>query len=109
MRWRIYYGDGSTFDSTMGGPQDAPVAGFICAVGYSRHGTRFIAHGYDFYRWEPGDQVWLGIDWWGIVDRLRFGGEFIGFKEGRMVSADRFQELMNTAHRDPDFPTKGRA
>lgn len=106
--WRIYYWNGATFDSNDGNPVDAPQDGVICIVGYSRHGRRYIACGYNWYRWEPDDRVWLGIDWHGIIDRLRMGGGFIAFKEGRMMSNDGFQAMMARAHRDPDFPIDGR-
>lgn len=107
--WRIYYADGSTFDSTQGEPVDAPLDGFICAVGYTAVGKRYITHGKNHYIWHEEEQEWWAIDWHGILDRVRmFAREdknpFPAYKEGRMVGDQRFQELMNLAHRDPDFP-----
>lgn len=104
-RWRIYYADGSTFDSTMGEPHEAPPEGFVCAVGYDETGTRYIMHGWDFYQWDRDAAQWWGMDRTGLHDRLRRNLVY-AYKEGRTVTKARFQELMNRAHADPDFPMR---
>jgi hypothetical protein len=40
--WRIYYADGSTFDSTMGKWADAPPFGVQCIVYYHPDGWKTI-------------------------------------------------------------------
>ena len=102
-RWRIYYADGSTFDSSMGSPAAAPVAGFICAVGYDETNRRYIMHGWDHYCWDLEAQQWWGMDLMGVFDRLR-QGKVYAYKEGRTVTRALFQELMRRAHEDEDFP-----
>jgi hypothetical protein len=102
-RWRIYYDDGSTYDDAMGEPHQAPVAGFVCAVGYDETGTRYIMHGWDHYCWDKDAAQWWGMDLMGVFDRLRRGLVY-AYKEGRTVTKSRFRELMHAADQDPEFP-----
>lgn len=104
LTWRIYYDDGSTFDSTQGYPHHAPAMGFICAVGYEPSGSRYVMHGWDHYRWDKETGQWWGMDLFGVFDRLRFNREIYAYKEGRTVSVATWNLLMQRAHRDPDFP-----
>ena len=103
--WRIYYDDGSTFDSDQGEPHDAPSEGFVCAVGYDERGQRYIMHGWDFYQWSS-DQ-WWGMDRIGLHDRLRRNLVY-AYKEGRTVTRTEFEALMSKANLDPDFPRGSR-
>jgi hypothetical protein len=102
--WRIYYDDGSTFDSSQGEPHEAPSHGFICAIGYDQDESRYIQSGWDHYRWDKETHSWWGTDLLGVFDRLRFNKEIYAYKEGRTVSKIAFQEIMDKAHRDKDFP-----
>lgn len=101
--WRIFYDDGATFDSRQGEPHQAPTRGFVCAVGYDERGERYIMHGWDFYRWDRDARQWWGMDLFGLMDALHEGRVY-AFKEGRTVTRSEFERLMDTAHRDPDFP-----
>lgn len=101
--WRIYYADGSTFDSGQGEPHDAPPEGFVCAVGYDETGTRYIMHGWDFYQWDKASSQWWGMDRMGLHDRLRRNLVY-AYKEGRTVTKADFQKTMSRADADPDFP-----
>lgn len=102
--WRIYYDDGSAFDSTQGEPHEAPSHGFILALGYDQAGTRHIMQGWDHYRFDRETNQWWGMDLFGVFDRLRFGKEIYAYKEGRTVSKLLWQELLTKANNDPDFP-----
>lgn len=101
--WRIYYDDGSTFDSLDGEPHEAPPEGFICAVGYTPEGSRYIMHGWNFYCYDKETTQWWGCDITGLHDRLRRNVMY-AYKEGRTVASVKWQELMNRADRDTDFP-----
>lgn len=103
--WRIYYEDGSTFDSLMGGPEDAPPFGFICAVGYDESGDRYIMHGWDHYNWDQDAAQWWGMDIFGLIDRLARNKVF-AYKQGRTVTKAAFQATMQRAHMDPEFPQR---
>lgn len=103
MAWRIYYSDGSTFDSSDGEPDEAPALGFICAVGYRPNGHRYIMHGWDHYFYDRDTEQWWGCELTGLIDQLRLNKVY-AYKQGRSVESEVFQELMGRAHRDPDFP-----
>ena len=105
--WRIFYDDGSTYDSTMGGPSDAPSEGFICAIGYDETGKRYIMHGWDFYQWDFEAHQWWGMDLPGLFDRLR-RNKVYAYKEGRTVMRKTWEAIMIRANNDPDFPIGGR-
>lgn len=101
--WRIYYDDGSTFDSTLGEPHEAPAEGFVCAIGYDERGKRYIMHGWDFYQWDKDSAQWWGMDRTGLHDRLRRNLVY-AYKEGRTVTRTQFEAIISRAHTDEDFP-----
>lgn len=103
VEWRIYYDDGATFSSLDGTPEHAPPFGFICAIGYDETGTRYIMHGWDHYCWDKEAKQWWGMDQYGLIDRLARNLVY-AYKQGRTVTKARFQEIMQAANLDPDFP-----
>ena len=107
MDWRIYYADGSTFDSAMGEPHEAPSEGFLCAIGYDETGKRYIMHGWAIYQWDRDIRQWWGMDLLGLFDRLRRNLVY-AYKEGRTVGRRDWEKTMIRANNDPDFPIGGR-
>lgn len=103
--WRIYYADGTTFDSTQGEPEQAPPLGFICAIGYDEAGRRYIMHGWDHYQWDVVTAQWWGMDMCGLFDRLT-RNLVVAYKQGRTVTRDEFTAIMRRAHEDADFPQR---
>lgn len=101
--WRIYYDDGSTFDSTDGRPEDAPPLGFICAIGYDEGGARYIMHGWDHYCYDRDSNQWWGMDYVGLFDRL-IHNKIYAYKAGRTITKTAYREIMDLAHSDKDFP-----
>ena len=101
--WRIYYDDGSTFDDAQGSPREAPPLGFVCAIGYDESGDRYIMHGWDHYCYDMESEQWWGMDLCGLFDRL-IRNKIYAYKQGRTVTKKLFQETMQRAHLDPDFP-----
>lgn len=103
MEWRVYYDDGSTFDSSQGLPHEAPSWGFICAIAYDQDRSRYIMQGWDFYRWDKDTAQWWGMDLVGFIDSSA-RNENYAVKIGRTVSKKRWGEIMTKAHEDADFP-----
>jgi hypothetical protein len=114
VRWRIYYGDGSTFDSGQGEPADAPSLNVQAIVQRdpSPHGVgRFVIHGggqrpnrvpLDYYCWDAERGIWLGCDLFGLWDYLsRPGWKRVLF--GRTITDDAYQKIITTAGYDKDF------
>lgn len=105
LRWKVFYGDGSTFSSADGEAQDAPpldvqaIAQMDPEVG--RHvilGPRF---GKDYYYYEDGE--WYAADIFGLFDYLMRSGLV---KFGRTISNKDFNSIVKRATDDPDFSPK---
>ena len=96
-RWRIYYGDGDTFDSSQGDPKDAPAFNVQACVSrdISPHRERFVAHKFDYYWFEDGE--WFGGDIFGLFDYLARSGMV---KFGRTISNDQFDRVIKAATDD---------
>lgn len=103
IMWRIYYDNGSTFDSNEGSPEEAPAYGFICAIGYDEGGNRYIMHGWDNYCYDKETNQWWGMDYLGLIDRLTMNKVY-AYKVGRTVTKTMFREIMHKADQDKDFP-----
>jgi len=104
--WRIYYSDGSTFDSSMGDPGDVPAYGVICIPQPDEMVGRVIMHGWDWYYYVPEDKQWWGSDVFGVIDRLCHRLSVVALLQGRNLSNKDFASVMGRADKDPDFPPK---
>lgn len=103
MKWRIYYGDGSTYSNKDGKPFDAPPDNVQAIVFADRDHGRIINAMRDFYWW-MGDE-WYGGDLFGLFDHLRQPGpRKVLF--ARSIPNEQYQEIIKTALADPDFPPK---
>lgn len=102
-KWRIYYSDGSTFDSTQGEPHEAPALGFIVALGYDEAGNRYMMQGWDHYCYDIDSDQWWGMDMVGLFDRL-VHNKVYAYKMGRTITKTEFQKILVESHSDKDFP-----
>jgi len=104
VRWRIYYSDGTTFDSTQGSPDEAPAFGVQVILQLSDGGRRRESvSNADYYVYTPSG-FWVGADLTGILDRLANRLPFSGFLIGRWDPRDEFLGILRTSEKDPDFP-----
>jgi hypothetical protein len=98
--WRVYYGDGSTFD---GDPSEAPALNVQAIAVADPVVGRFVWSARDFYWWEH-DQ-WFGGDLFGVFDYLqRPGWKRVLF--GRSIPRATFEAVMKRALEDEDLPAK---
>lgn len=108
-RFRIYYGDGSTYDGAV---EHAPALNVQAIVQEDPHphGTgRYVIHGggqrpnrvpLDYYWWD--DAMWVGGDLFGLFDYLqRPGWKKVLF--GRTLPDAAYQAIITAAGDDPDF------
>lgn len=95
--WRIYYADGTTFDSGKGEPKSAPAFGVQVIVQYDS-GKQVISRS-DYY-WFDG--IWYGGDLFGLFDFLARDGGPVKF--GRCLPRAEFDAIHKRAVEDPDFP-----
>ena len=104
IRWRVYYDDGGTFDSSKGAPEDTPAFGVQCVVEQDDTVGRTILTGFDWYYYHVESGKWWGSDIHGLLDKLLFRIEVIAILQGRNC-AD-FHEIYQLALDDPDFNKK---
>jgi len=105
--WRIYYEDGSTFNSAMGGPDEVPPDGVLAIVQISgeHRNKRDILKGWDCYFWHAERKLWIGADHYTIIWRLKKRRPVVGLCDGIGVPTEDYQHLLaQVIVRDIDFP-----
>ena len=93
LTWRIYYADGSTFE---GDPHEAPPWGIIDIMQIDPERGPYHQTGFDYYVFR--DNVWLGVDFVGLVDFLIHEVGLVKF--GRTINTQRFLEIRAGAGKD---------
>ena len=102
IEWKIYYGDGSTFDSSQGGPEEAPPIDVIAVVKKSENGFD-ILHLKDWYVYRT-DIGWFRCNTFGMIDQVMyFTDKVMGVKQGRVISDDAFAKISKKIHEDKDI------
>lgn len=105
-RWRVYYDDHSTFDSTQGEPHEAPGLGVQAIVQVDAEVGRVILTRFDwyYYRYDLGE--WWASDHFGLFDQLTNDrNRWVGaVRAGRNAAA--YEDVLRRAHEDLDFPVK---
>jgi hypothetical protein len=92
--WTVFYADDSTFTSSDGDPEDAPLDGVLVIIDET-HGRR-IVQGHDYYAWIDGE--WAGgmradLDRW-----IRAGYVHPGsVKFGLYVGSDHYRQVVERA------------
>jgi len=122
MEWRIYYADGTTFDSQAGSPRDAPAWGVQVIVQACIESGRYLLNTFDYYVHRGGK--WYGVDGIGALDYLHEMGylelptdmsandillraAYDGLvKVGRTLRERDFIVIFKRANEDPDFPPR---
>lgn len=123
VEWRIYYSDGSTFDSRDGLPSDAPALRVQVIAQADASVGRVLVQNGDYYWYFDGS--WFGGDIAGVYNYLIVSGildpETVFespiamlrwmtgtgcVKLGEMLRAQDFIEIYHRAYDDPDLPTK---
>lgn len=132
LDWRIYYGDGSTFDNLQGEPKDAPAFDVQVITQKNRPNGRRSISLYDYYYYRDGR--WWGGDLGGIIvylqdlgilsyDKDTFmpvvnGIPMDGFriityaihtgfvKLGKFIEKKDFYKIIAKAEADNDFPIR---
>lgn len=95
-KWRIWYDDGSTFDSEKGTPESAPLDGVLAVAEIRADGTVRPPRQGDYYLW-TGDGWAVGK----IQDLERWlRRELPQLKFGRWSRTDLFLETLERANRE---------
>jgi hypothetical protein len=119
-RWRLYYGDSSTYSDLDGPPEMAPPFGVQCVVQFEgADRTRTIQRGgladpsrdrpdcdiayKGYYCYDiDGEGLWSLTDAVGLIDYLQLPG-WKTVKFGRSIKHDTFGEVIRRAITDTDF------
>lgn len=99
LLWRIYYADGSTFDSNQGSEKDAPTIGVICIKHFIENEWRLSAFR-DYYLWEV-DNEWWSADAPGFWQYMFKPGVKV-VKFGTNIQDEPFEKIMAEARADTD-------
>lgn len=101
-RWRIYYTDGTKYDSDMGPPRSAPAYGVGIVVQRLPDRSCNLLRYETFYYWSR--DRWYGGDEYAPFEMLRERRPFTAVRSGRMMPDEGFYALYRAATNDPDFP-----
>lgn len=106
MKWKIWYGDGSTFSSEDGPPAAAPSANVQVIAQEDPDVGRFLLNQRDYYIFNGGEIGWSSADQAGFWDYMinAPNPKIIGI--GRVISNAEFQAIYNSARNDPFLPPK---
>jgi hypothetical protein len=98
MRWRIYYGDDSTYSDRDGSPFDAPRTNVMVVCTETTGSRRPFRpqYGLDHFCWHA-DSGWRGADWSGFMDYMMMipGPKAVLF--GRTIRDDKFWAIVKRA------------
>jgi len=103
-RWKIIYGDGTTYSDLDGDPFYAPPTGVQVIVQHSDSVGRNLLNNHDYYWFENGR--WFGGDLAGL---LLYMIDHKGPQKvilGKFVPDEAFHAAMKQAIEDPDFLPK---
>ena len=103
-KWRIYYGDGSTFSYKDGVPYEAPPWNVQDIIQEDPIKGLYHQHG-DYYVFRENERRWYSVDWTGLIDFLAHEGGPVKF--GRTINTEQFRKIRTKADKDPDFKPRG--
>jgi len=103
IEWRIYYGDGTTFDNTKGLPSEAPSLNVQVILCKNKINGRNIYHTWDWYYFKENE--WRGCDIHGLIDQLLMDkkGVVTAIKQGRTIKDEVYEDILKKALNDTDF------
>jgi len=103
IKWKIYYGDGSTYSNEDGEPELAPKRNVLAVAQCNEVTGHSVEHTTAYYCWF--DPYWRGCDQFGLWDYLAEPGTKV-VMFGRWVSNKDYTELLTRALQDPDVPRR---
>lgn len=104
LAWRIYYTNGTTYDSDQGDAGDAPAGTVLAIVQTDEELGRMVLHGWDYYYWHRDE--FYGCDIGGIFTHFVLHTGWTRFFSGETVPTPIFRATLERATNDPDFAIK---
>ena len=106
FRWRVYFIDGSTFDSMEGNPEDVPFLLPVVVIGQrgmrERVGHPDIVEGLSFFVYRNDLEGWIGFEQETFVhDEFQRHGHLIqAYRKGWSIGEHEYREIWNRARAD---------
>ena len=97
MKWKIYYTDGTTFDSTQGEPYESPCKTIALILQYAGSKGMRIMEGTDWYRWF--DDRWAEAREFDILFELADKG-YILARRGGYMKEDDYLKMRETVYQE---------
>ena len=102
LNWRIYYGDGTTYDETDGPAEEAPAWGTVAVVTRNSNDPREIVSvqgtGFDYFVYDKNND-WWGADFIGLIDRLADrSAKVVCF--GRTIEPHKYEQIIAKSVKD---------
>lgn len=105
FRWRIYYGDGTAYDSRDGEAWDAPAVNVQAVVVSDPEHGWYCCRADDFYWYLEDEDRWYSGERFGLFDYLtQPGRRKVLF--GRSIPDREYRAILDRAMNDPDLPQK---
>jgi len=105
MKWKIFYGDGSTYSNEDGSPELAPKRNVQIVIHSSELVGFSIEREEHYYLWQADRGGWTAANEFGLYDYLIDPGfKIVLF--GRTLNLTEYQAILNRAIADPDVPRK---
>lgn len=102
MKWKIYYGDRTTFTDEDGNPEDAPCRNVQVIAQVSDRVGKYFCRSDDFYIFDESIGGWQGVDIAGFYDYLfRPGLKIVKF--GRTISNEEWNDILGWAMKEDDY------
>lgn len=101
-KWKVWYGDGSSFSDEDGLPEEAPGFNVQVITQENEQSGRYNQCLDDYYIFRDGR--WFGVDFVGFLDYVV--NELGAVKLGRTLTNEKFQKILELAESDPDFPKR---
>jgi hypothetical protein len=102
LRWRIYYGDGSTFSNEDGSVEQAPswdIQNIVQIDKNTGRGARHLGGNEShYYVYDKNEDRWYDVDFTGLIDYLINNIKTVKF--GRSIDTASYLAIRERAARD---------
>jgi len=96
--WRVYYEDGTTFDSAQGEPWESPVWGVVCIAQRTTEYDKVLCSGVPWYVFRSDWGFWQELDTVGFHDVLFNNARHVTVvRPGRYIKTKQFTDIWQRA------------
>lgn len=102
-KWKIFFADGTTFDSDQGSPAEAPPKPVAVILTEDGRCGRRVLKLMDWYRWSEQDDRWYDCEAFDVLFALAEHGTVTARRGVYMLEAE-FEKILISAHNDAFVP-----